>query len=76
MKPFREVTLNQMMFMDGAMHTRLRSICSAAFTPHRVERVRRVIESLADELISAHLWLGGANRARGSSAPRFKASFA
>jgi pimeloyl-[acyl-carrier protein] synthase len=51
MKPFAEVMLQQMMFMDGAMHSRLRGICAAAFTPRRVEELRRVIESIADELI-------------------------
>jgi pimeloyl-[acyl-carrier protein] synthase len=40
MKPFAEVMLKQMMFMDGAMHTRLRGICAAAFTPRRVEQMR------------------------------------
>lgn len=53
MKPFSEVMLQQMLFMDGAMHTRLRRICSAAFTPRRVEELRTVIESTADELIDA-----------------------
>ena len=51
MKPFSEVMLQQMMFMDGAMHSRLRGICAAAFTPRRVEELRAVIESIADELI-------------------------
>ena len=51
MKPFAEVMLQQMMFMDGAMHSRLRGICAAAFTPRRVEELRAVIESIADELI-------------------------
>jgi hypothetical protein len=51
MKPFAEVMLQQMMFMDGAMHARLRNICAAAFTPRRVEELRAVIESIADELI-------------------------
>jgi hypothetical protein len=51
MKPFAEVMLQQMMFMDGAMHSRLRGICAAAFTPRRVEQLRTVIESIADELI-------------------------
>jgi len=51
MKPFAEVMLQQMMFMDGAMHSRLRNICAAAFTPRRVEELRTVIESIADELI-------------------------
>jgi len=51
MKPFAEVMRRQMMFMDGAQHTRLRNICSAAFTPRRVEGLRGVIQSIAEELI-------------------------
>jgi pimeloyl-[acyl-carrier protein] synthase len=51
MKPFAEMMSQQMLFRDGAMHARLRSICSAAFTPQRVEGLRKVIESIADELI-------------------------
>jgi hypothetical protein len=51
MKPFSEVMLQQMMFMDGARHARLRSICAAAFTPRRVEELRTAIESIAHELI-------------------------
>jgi pimeloyl-[acyl-carrier protein] synthase len=51
MKPFAEVMLRQMMFMDGAMHSRLRGICAAAFTPRRVEELRAEIESIVDELI-------------------------
>ena len=51
MKPFAEVMLKQMMFMDGAAHTRLRAICSAAFTPRRVEGLRSTVASIADELI-------------------------
>jgi hypothetical protein len=51
MKPFAETMSQQMLFMDGSKHTRLRSICSAAFTPQRVERLRAVIASVADELI-------------------------
>lgn len=51
MKPFAEVMLRQMLFMDGAMHARLRNICAAAFTPRRVEALRTAIECIADELI-------------------------
>jgi hypothetical protein len=51
MKPFAEVMRRQMMFMDGTQHTRLRNICSAAFTPRRVEGLRAVIQSIAQELI-------------------------
>ncbi len=51
MKPFAETMRQQMLFMDAPMHARLRSICSAAFTPRRVEELRTVIESIANELI-------------------------
>ncbi len=58
MKPFAEMMLKQMMFMDGAMHTRLRGICSAAFTPRRVDSMRAVIESIANELIDKFIASG------------------
>src|ERR1700677_4232764 len=61
MKPFAETMLQQMMFMDGAMHTRLRNICAAAFTPRRVEELRTVIESIADELIDKFIAAGRVN---------------
>jgi pimeloyl-[acyl-carrier protein] synthase len=51
MRPFSEMMLRQMLFMDGAKHARLRGICSAAMTPRRVEEARGVIESIADGLI-------------------------
>jgi pimeloyl-[acyl-carrier protein] synthase len=51
MKPFAEVMLKQMMFMDGAMHSRLRAICAAAFTPKRVDGLRSAIVDTAAGLI-------------------------
>ena len=51
MKPFAEMMRQQMLFRDGTMHARLRSICSAAFTPRRVEALRAVIETIANELL-------------------------
>jgi len=51
MRPFAEVMLKQMMFMDGTRHSRLRAICSAAFTPRRIDGLRSAIESIAEELI-------------------------
>jgi pimeloyl-[acyl-carrier protein] synthase len=51
MKPFAEMMRQQMLFMDDPMHARLRRICSDAFTPRRVEELRRVIQSITDELI-------------------------
>lgn len=58
MKPFSEMMLHQMLFRDGAMHARLRSICSAAMTPRRVEAMRSVIESIADGLIDKFIAKG------------------
>jgi hypothetical protein len=51
MKPFAEMMRKQMLFMDPPMHARLRSICSAAFTPRRVDAMRGVIESIANDLL-------------------------
>src|ERR1700722_18810602 len=51
MRPFSKMMLQQMLFMDGAKHARLRSICSAAMTPRKVEEAKRVIESTADGLM-------------------------
>ncbi len=50
-QPFAEMLVKQMLFMDAAAHTRLRSLCSAAFTPRRVEGLRAAIQSIADRLI-------------------------
>jgi pimeloyl-[acyl-carrier protein] synthase len=52
LKPFAEMMRQQMLFRDGTMHARLRSICSAAFTPRRVEALRTAIETIADELLN------------------------
>jgi pimeloyl-[acyl-carrier protein] synthase len=51
MKPFAEVMLRQMMFMDGDKHTRLRRICSAAFTPRKIADLKTAIQSTADDLL-------------------------
>jgi pimeloyl-[acyl-carrier protein] synthase len=51
MKPFAEMMLQQMLFMDGPMHSRLRGLCSVAFAPRKVEQLRGSIQCIADELI-------------------------
>src|SRR5580698_10127966 len=51
MKPFAQMMLQQMLFMDPPQHTRLRGLCSVAFTPRRIEELRGDIQSIADELI-------------------------
>jgi cytochrome P450 len=50
-EPLAGVMLQQMMFMDGAMHARLRNICSTAFTKRSLEELTGFIEKLSDELI-------------------------
>ena len=47
--------VRQMLFMDPPTHTRLRGICSVAFTPHRVETLRRHIQAIVDSLLEFHL---------------------
>ena len=47
--------VQQMLFMDPPVHTRLRGICSVAFTPHRVESLRRHIQAIVTSLLEPHL---------------------
>ena len=51
MKPFAEVMTRQMLFADAPAHTRLRTLCSVAFTPRRVEGLRADIEAIANDLL-------------------------
>jgi len=51
MRPFAEMMRQQMLFMDAPNHLRLRALCSAAFTPRKVEALRAVVQSIADSLI-------------------------
>ena len=49
--PIAELMVRLMLFMEGPAHTRLRGLCSAAFTPARVEALRSHINGIADRLI-------------------------
>jgi pimeloyl-[acyl-carrier protein] synthase len=69
MKPFAAVMQKQMLFMDGATHTRLRNICSTAFTPRRVEELRTVIECVADELVDKVITAGSMDLIADFAAP-------
>jgi hypothetical protein len=51
LSPIAEVMVKQMLFMDAPAHTRLRGLCSQAFTPRRVELLRSHIQEIADRLI-------------------------
>ena len=53
-----EIMVLQHLFMDPPDHTRLRAICSQAFTPHRVERLRTRIQEIVNSLLEPHLELG------------------
>jgi pimeloyl-[acyl-carrier protein] synthase len=51
LSPIAKVMVKQMLFMDVPAHTRLRGLCSQAFTPPRVERLRSHIQDIANRLI-------------------------
>ena len=50
--------VQQMLFMDPPDHTKLRGVCSVAFTPHRVERLRQHIQEIINGLLEPH-WAAG-----------------
>ncbi len=49
--PIAELMVRLMLFMEGSAHTRLRGLCSAAFTPARVEALRSHIQEIANRLV-------------------------
>lgn len=53
-----QIMVRQHLFMDPPDHTRLRAVCSQAFTPHRVERLRARIQEIVNSLLEPHLPLG------------------
>jgi pimeloyl-[acyl-carrier protein] synthase len=52
LEPVAEVMVRQMLFMDAPAHTRLRGLCSSAFTSRRVDHLRPHIQEIADDLIN------------------------
>jgi cytochrome P450 len=44
--------VQQMLFADAPAHTRLRTLCSAAFTPRRVEGLHDDIENIVNSLLN------------------------
>jgi pimeloyl-[acyl-carrier protein] synthase len=57
-EPIAQVMVKQMLFMDAPAHTRLRRLCSAAFTPRRVESMASQIQDIADRLLDPLLARG------------------
>jgi pimeloyl-[acyl-carrier protein] synthase len=55
LSPIAEVMVKQMLFMDPPAHTRLRGLCSQAFTPRRVEALREHIQDIANRLLDSML---------------------
>jgi cytochrome P450 len=49
--PIARMMVQQMLFMSGPAHTRLRGLCSQAFTPARVETLRQHIREVANSLL-------------------------
>jgi cytochrome P450 len=58
LSPIAKVMVKQMLFMDPPAHTRLRGLCSQAFTPRRVEALREHIQDIANRLLDSALPLG------------------
>lgn len=51
LEPVAQVMVRQMLFMDAPAHTRLRGLCSSAFTSRRVETLTAHIQEIADDLL-------------------------
>ncbi len=58
MNPIIQVMAQQMLFRDPPYHTRLRTLCAAAFTPARVAVLRGHIQDIADSLINRFISRG------------------
>lgn len=69
LNPIIEVMSRQMLFRDPPAHTRLRSICAAAFTPARVAVLRGHIQDIADSLIDRFIAAGQADIVADLAAP-------
>ncbi len=57
-EPIAAVMVKQMLFLDAPDHTRLRKLCSQAFTPRRVELLEERIIAIANELVDKALAKG------------------
>ncbi len=51
LSPIAKVMVRQMLFLDPPAHTRVRSLCASAFTPHRVARLSVHIAEIAENLL-------------------------
>jgi len=51
--PYAALMLKQILFLDAPDHTRIRSLCAAAFTPRAIANLRESIQNHADSLLDA-----------------------
>jgi len=51
LKPFAQVMVRQMVFLDPPAHGRIRGLASKAFTPRRVQVLRSHIQDITDSLL-------------------------
>lgn len=51
LSPLAQLMVHQMLFLDPPAHARVRSLASKAFTPRRVEALRRHIQDIVDSLV-------------------------
>src|ERR1043165_8482841 len=61
LNPVAKVMVKQMLFLDPAAHTRIRSLASAAFTPARVETLRSHIRDIIQNLLKPFAATGRMN---------------
>ena len=50
--PVADVMARQMLFLDAPAHTRLRKLCSSAFTPRRVEAMEDKVREIPHDLLA------------------------
>src|SRR5580698_3672836 len=58
LNPIIQVMSRQMLFRDPPAHTRLRTLCAAAFSPARIAVLRGHIQEIADSLINVFIAKG------------------
>jgi pimeloyl-[acyl-carrier protein] synthase len=69
MNPIVQVMARQMLFRDPPDHTRLRTLCAAAFSPARIAVLRGHIQNIADSLIDRFIGKGTADIVADLAAP-------
>ena len=69
MNPIIQVMAQQMLFRDPPAHTRLRTLCAAAFSPARIAVLRGHIQDIANSLIDRFIGKGTADVVHDMAAP-------